>query len=388
MKEQTTPGDEGEPNSRLPDIQVPDDRSPAEGAHRPRPTLILTPRLLDTSAGRGCTDLALHLDRERFEPVVCCYHGWGPLARELEKAGVPIFPLKRRRGVDPSFVFALAREIRSRRIEVVHSLNARKAYVVGVLAGILGGASSAVATFHHPPVASSRRLNWIGRLCGEAVGSVVASSEAVAEELLRQRWVPPGKPRVVAPGIALERFADPGRRVPARRLWQIPDDALVVGAVIESKSFGAVRLLREAFEILAAKSPRVHLLVSGVTGSAERVRTLGPYTDSPAFYGASDVMCIPFASRHVPPALLDGLAAGKPVVASQPQDAGAWVPRGPWAFARVSSAGPAALAEELFDALVERKPVEAVAREARECLREEYSIGRHVARIQALYDKP
>ena len=58
---------------------------------RVRRVLLVTPRLLDSSGGRAATDLALRLDRRRVEPAVCCYDGWGPLARELLEAGIEIF---------------------------------------------------------------------------------------------------------------------------------------------------------------------------------------------------------------------------------------------------------------------------------------------------------
>ncbi|TAJ18784.1 MAG: hypothetical protein EPO68_07275, partial [Planctomycetota bacterium] len=163
--------------------------------------LLLTSRLLDSASGRACTDLALGLHREGFEPVVCCYAGWGPLAAELAAAGVEIFPLRMRDGGDPLFALALSRELAARRIDVIHSFNARRAYVLSVAAGLIARTRVGVATFREAPPSGSPLLATAGRLCGEIVGALVATSEEVREALLRARWVPPRKTQVVPDGV-------------------------------------------------------------------------------------------------------------------------------------------------------------------------------------------
>ena len=174
---------------------------PAQSERGPKRVLLLTPRLLDTSRGRACTDLALGLDRKVVEPVVCCYAGWGPLAAELDRAGIEIFPLRRRAGLDPTFVWALASEMKRRRIDAVHSLHARRAYVVGVMAGLLAKVPTGVVSFRDLPSSTNPLATLFGRLCGELVGTVVATSDDVRQALLRKRWVPPGKTVVIPEGV-------------------------------------------------------------------------------------------------------------------------------------------------------------------------------------------
>jgi glycosyltransferase involved in cell wall biosynthesis len=291
-----------------------------EKSEEVRRVLLVTPRLLDTRGGRAATDLALRLDRTRFQPAVCCYDGWGPLAQELEKAGIEIFPLRRRHGLDLTFPAALAHEIRRRSIDVVHSLNARRAFLVGSLGGLLAGVARPLATFRDTRLlAGSRKLAWVGRLCGEMVGTVIATSEEVRDELLRQRWVPPGKTRVIPDGVNLARFEFEGAAGPAREHWSIPLDAPLVGAVLQSRGSHELAFLFEAFTLLRAEEPDARLLVAGMdltqTALPPGVSGIGVYGDSPAFYAAIDVLCVPLATRTVPLTLLVGLAAGVPTAA-------------------------------------------------------------------------
>jgi len=370
---------------------APETKAPAEGGGHVRRVLLVTPRLLDTRGGRAATDLALRLDRTRFQPAVCCYDGWGPLAQELDLAGIEIFPLRRRHGLDLSFPLALAQEIRRRDIEIVHSLNARRAFLVGSLGGLLAGVSRPLATFRDTRLlAESRRLAWMGRLCGEMVRTVIATSDEVRDELLRQRWVPPGKTVVIRDGVNLDRFSFEGAAGPAREHWSVPLDAPLVGAVLQSRGTAELSLLLETFEELRREEKDARLLIAGIdlfeVPLPEGATGVGVYGDSPAFYAAIDVLCVPLATRTVPLTLLEGLAAGVPIAASlRPSDEGL-PPEGPWAFADVTRPGARALAGGIHELLRERDEARTLARAGRDCVAHDHSIDANVARIQALYD--
>jgi glycosyltransferase involved in cell wall biosynthesis len=354
-----------------------------------RRVLLVTPRLLDTRGGRATTDLALRLDRSRFEPAVCCYDGWGPLAEELMRAGIEIFPLRRRSGLDVTFPLALASEIRSRRIDVVHSLNARRAYLVGALGGLFAGSQTSVATLRDTRLLSeSRRLAWLGRMCGEMVRAVVATSEEVREELERERWVPPGKTVVIRDGVNLARFDLQGAEAPARAHWGVAEDAPLVGAVLQGRGSEELALLFDAFGRVRREEPHARLLIAGIglTGAIpDGALGVGAYGDSPAFYAAIDVLCVPLATRAVPLTLLEGLAAGVPIAASlRPLDEGL-APEGPWAFANVTPPGAQRLAMGILELLREPDEARALARAGRSCVEADHSIDANVASIQALY---
>lgn len=351
-----------------------------------RRVLLLTPRLLDDAGGRASTDLALRLDRERFEPVVCCYEGWGPLAEDLDRAGIEIFPHRKRRGFDWRYMYSLAREMRRRRIDVVHTLHATRAYVVGVVSGVLAGVRAGVATFREPPREDSLVLRGLGRLCGEVVGRVSATSPEVAAALLSERWVPPGKTTLIPDGVNLERFADRGRRGPARAHWGIPEDAPLVGAVLLSHAREEIELVRDAFQALREKMPEAWLVCCGIRGEVDHGRGLGPFTDSPAFYAAIDALCVPFATRTVPLTLLEGLAAGVPIAASRRVADEGHAPEGPWAFANVTDPGERALADGLHELLTRPSSAEPLVREGRACVEEGFSIEANVAAVQRLYE--
>jgi len=357
------------------------------GATGPKRVLLLTPRLSNTSAGRMCCDLALGLDPERFQPVVCCYASWGELARELEDAGVEIFILRRRPGLDLFYMFALAREMRERRIDMVHSLNARKAYVVGVLSGLLAGVSQGVASFHDRPATKNPLLSRAGRLCGEVVGRVVVSSKAVRDSLLEERWIPPGKAVVIHDGVNPKRFHQPGQREDAREHWGFEPTDRVIGSVISRHDHvGLERLLKTVLIMKEARAD-VRFLISGVQGEDDSHTTfLGSHSDSPAFFAALDHLVLPQADRVVPLTLLEALISEVPVTAARRENDPDSAPAGPWAFAQRTAPTAQALATGVLALLDDAREAATLTSAGSVCARESYSIESHLAEMQALYD--
>ncbi len=362
-------------------------RERLRGATGPKRILLLTPRLANTGAGRMCTDLALRLDRERFEPVVCCYASWGELARELEDAGVEIFILRRRPGLDLTYMFALAREMRNRRIEMVHSVNARKAYVVGVLSALLAGVRQGVASFHDRPAARKPLLSRAGRLCGELVGRVVTSSKAVRDSLLEERWIPPGKAVVIHDGVDPARFNRPGQREAARAHWGFGPEDRVIGSVISREDpVGLERLLKTVLILKEARAD-VRFLISGVQGENDSHTTfLGAHSDSPAFFSAIDHLCLPQADRVVPLTLIEALISKVPVTAARHANDPDSAPAGPWAFAQRTAPNAQALAAGILSLLDDARETLTLTTAGSECAREQFSIEKHVDSMQALYD--
>jgi glycosyltransferase involved in cell wall biosynthesis len=247
-----------------------------------------------------------------------------------------------------------------------------------------------IASFHDRPATSTPHLSWAGRLCGEVVGRVVASSDAVRDALLRQRWVPPGKTVVIPDGVDLARFDRPGEREAAREHWGSDGATRLVGGIVSAEDEAGLPLLLEAFEIVADALPDTRFLVCGARGEGNsrpgRVRFLGPHADSPAFFRAIDHLCLPHADRVVPLTLLEALAASVPVTAGVPESDAGLAPEGPWAFAQLTADEPRALAAGAIELLDDPQAAQALVRPGHRCVRERFSLEAHVARVQALYD--
>jgi glycosyltransferase involved in cell wall biosynthesis len=220
----------------------------------------------------------------------------------------------------------LVRELRRARPAVFHAhlswpLAARYALASAVAARI----PAVVATFHlFPPAPLSRLARLQMRLLAPRVGRAVAVSQAIATSLRAVLHWPEGKIEVIRNGVPIERF----RRLPDPELRRMLDggsgDFVVLTTARLDPQKGLDVLLRAAaavhdvrFAIAGAGPLRTRLeQEAAMLGLGERVLFLGHRPDVPALLAASDVFVLPSLFEGTPLALLEAMAAGKPVVAS------------------------------------------------------------------------
>lgn len=347
------------------------------------------------------------LDRRRYEHRVIYLRPEEALRPEVEALGVPSESLGMRSLRQwPRGVFGLARRLRRWRPHLVHT-QVFGADVYGRLAATLAHVPSVVSTVQTLPYDpaltrfySRKRLaadRLTARLCTD---HFVAVSEAVREGLVRAFGVDPGRVRVIGNGVDAERFAPrPDVRQALRRQLGVPLGAFVilhVGRLIPEKDQAT---LWRAAVLLGGRLPEACVLAAGDgperagleslrqrLGLNRCVRLLGVRSDIEALYQAADVFVLPSLREGMPTALLEAMASGIPVVASDIAPHRELVEQGVTGWL-VPPQAPEALAEAL--AAVARQPEAArrVAAQARGRVVPEWSSQTLAGRLQQMYDE-
>ncbi|MBW2253271.1 MAG: glycosyltransferase [Deltaproteobacteria bacterium] len=278
------------------------------------------------------TDLLCTLDPERFDPsLVLLYDRIGTeLEQRLDERGIPIFALhKRWTGIDLAVPTAMLRTFRRIRPDVVHTHGYALAYVLPawLLLRIPGG----VHTVHTVADKESRpRLGPpLHKLAFRSGVHPVFISEAVRASF--ETLYPGRKGEVIRNGIPLERFADPTYD---RASWRSTqgygeDDLLVVSVARVEEVKNPVGLV-DAFGKVAEALPRARLLLVGdgssrptveeriaALGLAEKAQVLGFRQDVPEILNASDVLVLNSRYEGLGLAVMEAMAAGLPVVATE-----------------------------------------------------------------------
>ncbi len=160
---------------------------------------------------------------------------------------------------------------------------------------------------------------------------VIAISESTRRDMLRHYRVDERKVRVIYGGVA-PRFqpATPDVMAQVRQKYNLPEHFILAVGTIEPRK-NLVRLL-EAYRSLLDRGSDVGLVIAGRTGwrsegfferlaalrLAERVTLLGPFPDAelPALYSAADVLAFPSLYEGFGLPVLEAMACGTPVVAS------------------------------------------------------------------------
>jgi glycosyltransferase involved in cell wall biosynthesis len=265
---------------------------------------------------RLLVEFARCADRERFQPHVVCLGPRGPLADIIESLGCPVIALNAPGGVRPALLLTLARLFRSEAFDVVHTHNTKPLLYAGPAAR-LAGVGTVVHTRHGQRHGATRRQNALFRWASCCADRIVCVSEesrrrSLAEGLSENRLV------TIVNGIDRERFS-PGRFDP-----EAP--AIYVGRLTPEKDVAT--LLRASALLLAAR-PALRLRVVGdgpcagelrelaaALGISRAVEFLGVRSDVDELLRSSSMLLLSSRTEGIPLTVLEAMAAGLPVVAT------------------------------------------------------------------------
>lgn len=303
------------------------------------------------------------------------------------REGVDAFPVACRGQIDLSVPRGIRELARRLEADVVHA-HGYKADVYGYLA-MRGTGTPIVSTCHNwiDETTAVRLYGALDRRVLRQFAGVVAVSAAVRDRLIGS-GVPAGRVRLIANGVDLRRFAVT-RSLPK-------DGPLRVGLVARlSPEKGVDLFLRAAAEVLQ-ELPRATFVVAGEgleRATLERlIATLGLYhavqlagrqEDMPGFYRELDLLVSSSRAEGMPVALLEGMAAGLPVVATDVGEVPKLIQAGTGTLVTVEDAP--ALAAAMLALLRDPERRKQCGQASRSLIQERYSAEHMVAQYLELY---
>lgn len=342
-------------------------------------------------------------DRSRFSPYLLCLQEAGPLGGDLEAEGYPVtsYGLKRVYASQaalsyPGYLSFLMRE----KIDIVHAYlfaaqlygipGARLAGVPLVIAGRRG-----VGVYWTEP-----RYAMVRRMTNALAHLQIANSHAVEEFVVRSEGVPPGKVRVVYNGIDTERFS------PAPPAARYRGD-LTVGYVGNLTLIKQVDVLIRAVARLAGAFPRLQLRIVGKgpgegrrrkegdtairvrtlaaeLGLGERVRFVEPQRDVERQLREMDIFVLPSVSEGMSNAMLEAMATGLPVIATDSGGNREVIRHGHTGYL-FPSGDDEALVAFLRGLIEDPEKRRAMGQAAREAVMERFTTRRMVADMETIY---
>jgi len=259
----------------------------------------------------------------------------------LEQAAVPchIVPALTREFHPRKDVAALRRLVtlfRQERPTIVHT-HTSKAGALGRLAAWMTGAPVVVHTPHghvyygHFGPITSWAILQAERALARRTTCLIALTEAERDECRARGVGRPDRFAVVPSGIDLEHFRHVAGMIGRRPAgFDCPPDTLVVGSVGWLTPIKGHRFFIEAVAKLKPLHPRLHAMIVGSgelhdelaalaakLGVGTSVRFLGERHDVPDCLGAMDLFVIPSLNEGMCRALVEAMAAGRPVIATR-----------------------------------------------------------------------
>jgi glycosyltransferase involved in cell wall biosynthesis len=342
---------------------------------------------------------AMHLDRSRFEPMLCATRliaETGPLLDELRDADVPVLQLRRRRRADLAAWAPLVSLLRRERVDVVHA-HMFGANVWGTVLGRLTRVPVIVAHEHSWSFEGSPLRRLLDReLIARGASVFVATSTEDRDKMVAIERVPFSKVRVLPNGIPPLR-APSGRDIRAE--LGIAPGAPLVGSVGELHPAKAFDVLIAATAALRSRFPELRVVVAGEGGDRGRLERaieehgvegsfalLGRREDVPDLLAALDVAVSSSAREGSPLSVMEYMAAGLPVVATRVGGIPDLIDDGVHGLL-VPPDDPEQLASAIERVLADEPLRLSLGEQARERQRREFDLGAAIRRVEALYEE-
>lgn len=230
----------------------------------------------------------------------------------------------------------IVRQIRHYRPHIVHTHTA-KAGILGRLAATLCRVPVVVHTFHghvftgYFDQLASRAIVSLERFLARLTDVIITLTPNLREDLIRRlRLSRPEKVRVIPLGLDLERFLNTPRRPGTfRAALGLPPEAILLGVVARLVPVKNHLGIIDVFSNLAGDLPNLHLAIVG-GGEMEgeirariaarrlesRVHLTGIAKEIEGVYADLDLLVLASRNEGTPVVLIEALAAGCPVAAT------------------------------------------------------------------------
>jgi glycosyltransferase involved in cell wall biosynthesis len=294
---------------------------------RPVPILLLVRELGPGGSERQLAEVAKGLDRTRFFPHVAFFRE-GFRLRELIETGVPCVRLPVSSFLKPGAVleaFRLFRYLRAHGIQLVHTFD----YPLSCFAVPVARAAKV------PVILSSQRsyrslipkpflpiIRWTDSL----VDGIVVNCRAIEQHLIQTEGVPPSKILLAFNAINLSQFYPCLREVDSSGESRTQ---VTIGSVAVLRPEKCLDLMIEAFANVAASLPSINLALLGSGPEEQRLKRLAQQrgildrcrfesaqNEVGSFLRSIDIFVLPSSSEALSNSLMEAMACGCAVIAS------------------------------------------------------------------------
>ena len=260
---------------------------------------------------------------QNVEHIIICLTQSGEMASLLPH-GTKIIELHKPKGNSVRFLWRLSRTLRRLNPDVVHTRN--WAGTDGVIAARIAGIRSIVHSEHgfgseNPTGKISRRI-WLYKYLSRWIQEYICVSKPLKRWLLEQVGVRRPVTQIYN-GVDTEVYR-PGQAADMRRKLGISEKTFVVGIVASLNAIKDHPTLIQAFNLLRQQEPESILFVVGNGPERSKLKSLagpgvfflGNRDDVPEVMRAFDVFVLSSANEGISNTILEAMATGLPVVAS------------------------------------------------------------------------
>ena len=303
-----------------------------------RPPLVVhVVKQLDAGgAGSGLLSLITHMPPERYRHAIVCLEEDAGYQAHLRERGIDIFNLRKGQGTDMAHHVRMFRTLRALQPRLVHTrgLDGLQGQLVAALAGVRLRVHGEYGREADDAYGERLKYQLARRALRPLIGHFIAVSAELERWLIEQVGAEPARVSQISHGVDSVQF-HPRLGPPAAVGPQgfMHDNAFVIGSVGRMDDVKNHTTLVEAFlRLIASPHPahqRLRLMIVGEgpmrsecqamlerAGAAHRAWLPGERADIAQLLRAMDLFVLPSLAAGGSNAILEAMATGLPVVAS------------------------------------------------------------------------
>ncbi|HYE86554.1 MAG TPA: glycosyltransferase [Vicinamibacterales bacterium] len=366
--------------------------------------LNVVPTLLCGGTENHFMTLSRALDAARFDLRFACLRKWGPFVEELRDRQIPLveYRLATFRSLNALVQQArLARYVKRHAVDIVHSYSFY-GNVFAIPPGRFAAPVVVASIRDRGPYLTPMQRRVQRHVCRFA-DCILVNAEAVKDWLIADGY--DASQIVVIPnGVDLRRFVG-GDRAAIRRSLGVPESARLVGVVSRLSRLKGIEDFLQAAAIVAAADDQVRFVIVGepspiknreyldelselarTLGIGDKVMFTGLRSDVPAILSSLDVSVMPSLNEALSNVLLESMAAGVPVVATEVGGTSEALEDGVNGIL-VPAARPQLMAAAIERLLAQPALAGRLAHEARRTIEARFSLERMVSATESLYEQ-
>lgn len=341
---------------------------------------------------RVITLLANNLDKERFEPYVCCIAVAGEMAEDLQRTD-RLFVIGNTGRINIHSIRAVAQLIKEHSIDLVHS-HELSSLLYGYPAARLRRIPIIHTKHGYGGIDQENRLiAWIGKRFSKSASGYVCVSGELETRMRREIGLSDNKTTVIYNGIESPRESDNSSN---RKNGEV-----VIGCVGRLTPVKNYELLINSFSELRDKYPYCRLEIVGGGESeknlkelvdrlslSDRVKIHGYKLDVSRYYDRFDIFALTSLYEGLSMSLLEAIGRGKPCIVSNVGGNTEIIENGINGFV-FESDNRVDLISSLSDAIdnLDSAQMEDIRRNARDTFQKKFTVRTMVERHEELYNK-
>ncbi|WP_054031626.1 glycosyltransferase family 4 protein [Desulfatitalea tepidiphila] len=291
--------------------------------------LIITHDLAIGGLQQVVVNICRCINKNKFNVTVLCLNEMGELATKINQLKIPLFLLPKNSSKPDYLSFIkVSRFVREGAFKVIHTHNTQ-AMIDGTIAGLLTGVRKIIHTDHARAFPDKKRYMFSEWFLSHFVSKIVGVSDHTCENLNRYEKISRKKIVMIPNGIDRKLFQYNFNPKLKRDELGLTRKGPIIGLGVRlTEQKGIIYLLR-AMPNLIRRYAEITLLIAGdgplrqnllkeakKLGISSHVLFLGPRLDMTEILSVLDIYVLPSLWEGLPMVLLEALAVGIPVVAT------------------------------------------------------------------------